>query len=93
MEYQDDPLPDSLEVSEVNCSNLRASEAACKSDKQQSPISEVLEPIAQRLENDKEVLTEKRCRLTLCRPCSRRTPRIVARNKGELTGLGRPWAL
>jgi hypothetical protein len=57
-----------FEVNEVNCSKLGASEAAGKSDQQQSPISEVLEPITHRPENDKQVLTEKRGRLTLCCP-------------------------
>jgi hypothetical protein len=42
---QNDPLPDSLEVDEVDSSEFRASETACKSDQQQRPISEVLEPI------------------------------------------------
>jgi hypothetical protein len=39
-----------------------------KSDQQQSPISEVLEPISHCPENDKEVFTEKWGRLTLCCP-------------------------
>ena len=65
---QNDPLPDPLEVNEVNGSKFGASEAACKSDQQQSAVSEVLEPITHHPKNDEEVLTEKRSRLTLCCP-------------------------
>jgi hypothetical protein len=37
----------------------RAPEPACKSDQQKSPISQALEPITHRPENDKEILTEE----------------------------------
>jgi hypothetical protein len=42
---QNDPLPNPLEVDEVDCSEFRASKTVRKSDQQQSPISEVLAPI------------------------------------------------
>src|SRR5271157_5207139 len=48
----------------------RAPEAACKSDQQKSPISQVLEPITHRPENDKEVLTEEGLGLMLSRSVS-----------------------
>src|SRR5271166_4664376 len=48
----------------------RAPEAAYKSDQQKSPISQVLEPITHRPENDKEVLTEEGLGLMLSRSVS-----------------------
>src|SRR5271165_2207112 len=48
----------------------RPPEAATKSDQQNSPISQVLEPITQRPENDKEVLTEEGLGLMLSRSVS-----------------------
>jgi len=97
---QNDPLPDPLDVNEVNCSELGSPEAACKSDQQQSPVPDVFDPIAHRPEDDEEVLTEKRLRLMLGRPVSpsdapqRRpdhTGRRVIRLGGDLRrGFSRP---
>ncbi len=67
---QNDPLPNPLDVNAVNCSKLGTPEAACKPDQEQSPIPQVLEPIAHRPENGKKVLTEQRLGLTLSRSVS-----------------------
>ena len=57
---------------------------------EQSPISQVLEPIAYRPENGEEVLTEELG--LMFRPWARRMPRIVARTNGLVAGLRRPLA-
>ena len=98
---QNDPLPDPLDINEVNCNEFGTPEAACKSDQKQSPISQVLEPVTRRPENDKEVLTEEGLGLMLsrsvstadaahCRP-DQRTGRRVIRLGGDLRrGFSRP---
>src|SRR5208282_5864277 len=67
---QYDPLPNPLDVFEVDRSELGTPEAACEPDQQQRPISEVLDPVAHRPEDDEKVLTKKRPGLTLSRPVS-----------------------
>ncbi len=67
---QDNPLPDPFDVNEVDRSKLGTPEAPCEPDQKQSPIPEVLDPVAHRPENDEKVLTEKRPGLTLSRPVS-----------------------
>ena len=89
---QNDPLPDPLDVNEVSCSKLGTPEAACKSDQQQCPISQVLEPIAHRPDNDEEVLTEEWLGLMLSRSVS--AANAAHRRPDQRTspqGLGDPW--
>jgi hypothetical protein len=75
-------------VNEVNYSKLGASEAASKSDQQQSPIAEVFEPITRPCGTDKEVLTEERLGLPL--RCSRRTANAAHRRPDQRTSR-RVW--
>ena len=55
---------------QVDCSELGTPKAACKSDQQQGPIPEVLEPITHRPENGEEVLTEEGLGMMLSGPVS-----------------------
>ena len=81
---QNDPLPDPLDLNEVNCNKLRTPEPACKSDQQQSPISQVLEPITHRPEHDEEVLMEEGSGLMLSRAVS--TADAAHRRPNQRTG-------
>ncbi len=96
---QNDPLPDPLDINEVNCNEFGTPEAACKSDQKQSPISQVLAPVTSRPENDKEVLTEEGLGLMLSRSVSTadaahcRPDQRTGRRGGDLRrGFSRPSA-
>ena len=63
-----EPLPNALDVVAVEAHNLGSPEPARETDQEQRPVARVLHPLAHRIQDQEQVLTQERLRLTLRDP-------------------------